>query len=1182
MILSNANGVNGRPPDPSGHLFSNTPTHMHYHHEVGKNYNRFSIFRDTIPYELDDMSTLRNSSSIAHFIKLNQPRCPPIVAKENISPNAQWISVTNRKTPSRKTLTTEFNESNKFRSPLLKLNTTSKMNVRNKKIIYSKFHNAYMQPKQKSTHKITSSINKKINLPDLDSHPSKMSSPTKDAEMPPATPDSNRRSKKTRHRTNSTPPSSSKKKRQSKSTSPKASSPKGSSPKQSSLKDAKDSTSTGTVSTRTRSSVTKKPDQDKYLKLHPQLEDDTIQKMSKENLLQELMKITRKRKISISTETFAKAGRALLIRRAIAFKKLSSPLLQKKIYIHDTTTDDVIMAMTSDTARPLYISSLKERGIPVDKSALDLLSELDLQARLLNYRDYLKEKQQDLEQKMIEKVMKDNSYFKNLNQKQTTPTSNQSKVPDTPSSSMPTHDTPSKDVHGRHFEGGAIPLVSQDEHLSLEDKKNVTFADDPAPDPSKDKAIMEANMSGKPNEDEVNTIQHDDDVDMSPPDPSTNASDIKNEENNDTPQDGTSSDTPHSQPRTIGSSTNPLTSKWPRFDATHVDCVSSDSTPDKNKPQKRPMKSIRSVTITMRTVWYGDYYRAGMDACAKTLIQRIREIDQGAQILPTNGNPDDIITHERDFHGDKDKKWLRNSFYLHHKDYDAIHFTLRVKTMKTYKWMSSVISQFMKSTGNTVFMDTINANKLVTIGFFANFQRGFHNKSRLREYCMKFLKEKFEIEAQLNIYPRNYYAGGGTNPEKAYLVSVEVDPQVAQTVNNALMRCTFDVYTHVTYMPFTKYDDTYNAKMKGIITHHQQVKSSLEVLRIPRFNHLHPNLEFCGEFNTIRDIILSFNTPERQFVYDVDKGNGWSTTIIYRIDADSHMDDFLLQLIPLLKKHLSSASFEKAYQYKKPLMDLLTSSRRVSSYERQHVDEIFSQFSSNQVAAPTVPEASRGKSTVWKSATPPSVLTPPSVPTQTQSTAPVPQTVVSQPTTTLSRDEIIALVKEHVSEPTPPQPTLDRDQIRSIVNDTIKSDEFALPTKADMKKAIDEKLKDSSKHHLTTAHVESLINQSASKIRTEMEQEKEILETKITEVQSTLTQELKNATNPFAKALLAVQTSNQQILGMMHGFHYPSSLPHQHFNQLAPLPVMSAPSITSQPIPAIHPPRIKVEVDGEQ
>ena len=132
--------------------------------------------------------------------------------------------------------------------------------------------------------------------------------------------------------------------------------------------------------------------------------------------------------------------------------------------------------------------------------------------------------------------------------------------------------------------------------------------------------------------------------------------------------------------------------------------------------------------------------------------------------------------------------------------------------------------------------------------------------------------------------------------------------------------------------------------MRGVITHHQKVKSSIEVLRIPRFNHLHPNLEFSNGFSSIRDILMSFNTPDRHFVYDVDKGPGWSTTIIYNIAQDSQLDEFLLQLVPLLKTNLSPDSFSKAYQYEKPLLDLLTSSRRVSSYERTHVDNLFSQF----------------------------------------------------------------------------------------------------------------------------------------------------------------------------------------------------------------------------------------------
>ena len=160
-----------------------------------------------------------------------------------------------------------------------------------------------------------------------------------DTEMPLSSPSTPRRSKKSRHRptTIPDPPSSSKKKRQSSSTSPKSrqgakslhvkTSP-ATTPKSSTKKNNTDS-----VSSRTRSTNAVHTDHNQYVKIHPNTEDATIKSMSKDNVLQEIMKIARNHKITISTETFAKAGKALLIRRAIAFKRLSSPTKSKKKYL---------------------------------------------------------------------------------------------------------------------------------------------------------------------------------------------------------------------------------------------------------------------------------------------------------------------------------------------------------------------------------------------------------------------------------------------------------------------------------------------------------------------------------------------------------------------------------------------------------------------------------------------------------------------------------------------------------------------------------------------------------------------------------------------------------------------------------------------------------------------------------
>ena len=137
-----------------------------------------------------------------------------------------------------------------------------------------------------------------------------------------------------------------------------------------------------------------------------------------------------------------------------------------------------------------------------------------------------------------------------------------------------------------------------------------------------------------------------------------------------------------------------------------------------------------------------------------------------------------------------------------------------------------------------------------------------------------------------------------------------------------------------------------------------------------------------------------------------------------------------------------------------------------------------------------------------------SVATP-----QTQSLPAVPVVHITPLST---RDEVIALVKENTPQPENSNPSFTREQIIEIMNDVITADKSYFVTNDDVIKAIDKKLQQNPVSYVITEKVTSMINQSATQLRSEMNQEREKLETRISDVQSTLTEELKNVTNPFA------------------------------------------------------------------
>lgn len=283
-------------------------------------------------------------------------------------------------------------------------------------------------------------------------------------------------------------------------------------------------------------------------------------------------------------------------------------------------------------------------------------------------------------------------------------------------------------------------------------------------------------------------------------------------------------------------------------------------------------------------------------------------------------------------------------------------------------------------------------------------------------------------------------------------------------------------------------------------------------------------------FKDVRDIIMSFNTPDRKFVYDVDKGPGWSISIIYNIDADQHMDEFLWTLIPTLEQHLSPTSFSQVFQYDKPILDLLTSTRRVSSYERDHVTNVFASFNNDSKSNPAHSKnESRKIANVWTKRS--KNMPQPKKSTNDNTTAPtnpVPPEKPTPPATTVAPPTHTETVYSKVNTQ-----TLAKDDIIALVRETLQTEKSAFLLLADFDEAVKKKIQDNSTTPLDKQNILSVINTETSKLRQEMQTEKEELIGKIDEVQFTLTTELQNVTSPFAQALLAVQQSNQQIIGML-------------------------------------------------
>ena len=161
-------------------------------------------------------------------------------------------------------------------------------------------------------------------------------------------------------------------------------------------------------------------------------------------------------------------------------------------------------------------------------------------------------------------------------------------------------------------------------------------------------------------------------------------------------------------------------------------------------------------------------------------------------------------------------------------------FTLQFMIKTPTKPISNKIIEYMARSKNYGKLDHLHSDKIACIGFFNNFHPEYHHRERLRSYCVNYIKEHHDSIVELSIFPRQISAGKGLAKTATRAVVCEVSEDHAQLVTTTLMKCPFQQYTNVKFIPFTKYDDSYTQVLCKIIKAHRHYLQNVETVRIPR------------------------------------------------------------------------------------------------------------------------------------------------------------------------------------------------------------------------------------------------------------------------------------------------------------------------------------------------------------
>ena len=366
---------------------------------------------------------------------------------------------------------------------------------------------------------------------------------------------------------------------------------------------------------------------------------------------------------------------------------------------------------------------------------------------------------------------------------------------------------------------------------------------------------------------------------------------------------------------------------------------------------------VRQVTKNIITFRYR--LKVSQSSCnlpfmVKQVTKMLREIDPSIHILPFgSSNCNHVLDHEDNLPTEENslKTWVKEISTWK----DRLQFTMKYGFVKELDALKGPVFAWMKANSSYVKLDQIDSESITCVGFFEGLHPDFRNRELFKKHCQTHLSTYMQnidpnFSCKLSIFPRGVYAGAGINKKETRGVVMEVASSVSDTILQAFSQPFQGLYSDITFIPFTKTDDTYSSTLSSIITHQNTMLHSTRRKVLPELQNLYDTITTKdGRSTTLHEWLSSASdpsVPNEKLIKAIDLTTKNSVCILFHENHDPIITKLLQGMNLQLQQCFADSEISKVLDPTRKIA-MNTPTRVISESEKTWVDLIKRKYSAN-------------------------------------------------------------------------------------------------------------------------------------------------------------------------------------------------------------------------------------------